>query len=66
MEMPQKRFTIALSFPGEHRTFVEQVASALSSQIGKIVCCTINTMKRNLPDQILIPTFSHSIMMTLD
>ncbi|NTV46088.1 MAG: tetratricopeptide repeat protein [Chlorobiales bacterium] len=35
MDMPQKRFTIALSFPGEHRTFVEQVASALSSQIGK-------------------------------
>lgn len=35
MNMPQKRFTIALSFPGEHRTFVEQVATALSSQIGK-------------------------------
>lgn len=35
MNMPQKRFTIALSFSGEHRTFVEQVAAALSSQIGK-------------------------------
>lgn len=35
MNIQQKRFTIALSFPGEHRTFVEQVAAALSSQIGK-------------------------------
>jgi tetratricopeptide (TPR) repeat protein len=35
MSIPQKRFSIALSFPGEHRAFVEQVAAALSSQIGK-------------------------------
>jgi tetratricopeptide (TPR) repeat protein len=35
MSTPKKRFTIALSFPGEHRPFVEQVAAALSNQIGK-------------------------------
>lgn len=30
----QKRFKIALSFPGEHRIFVEQVAARLADQIG--------------------------------
>ncbi|MBS1786784.1 MAG: hypothetical protein JST85_03635 [Acidobacteria bacterium] len=28
---PQRRFAIALSFPGEHRTFVEQVAAHLAT-----------------------------------
>jgi hypothetical protein len=30
-----RRFDIALSFPGEHRPFVEQVASLLASAFGK-------------------------------
>jgi len=33
MSNPSKRFSIALSFPGECREFVEQVAAALASQI---------------------------------
>ncbi|MHC4696035.1 MAG: TIR domain-containing protein [Planctomycetota bacterium] len=35
MSTPQKRFKIALSFPGEHRAFVEQVARCLADQIGR-------------------------------
>jgi len=31
----QKRFHAALSFPGEHRTFVEEVASHLASCVGR-------------------------------
>jgi hypothetical protein len=30
-----RRFDIALSFPGEHRDFVKQVASHLASTFGK-------------------------------
>jgi hypothetical protein len=30
-----KRFDVALSFPGEHRTFVEAVAARLSAVLGK-------------------------------
>jgi len=30
-----KRFRIALSFPGEHRPFVEQIASHLAGQVGQ-------------------------------
>jgi hypothetical protein len=30
-----RRFTIALSFPGEHRDFVEKAASCLAGQIGR-------------------------------
>lgn len=35
MSEPQKRFRIALSFPGENRGFVEQVAEALSIEVGR-------------------------------
>jgi hypothetical protein len=35
MNTQQKRFKIALSFPGEHRAFVEQVASHLASHVGR-------------------------------
>ncbi|OHB79644.1 MAG: hypothetical protein A2Z25_00530 [Planctomycetes bacterium RBG_16_55_9] len=31
----QKRFCVALSFPGEHRDFVEEVASHLASHVGR-------------------------------
>jgi hypothetical protein len=30
-----KRFDVALSFPGEHRTFVEAIAARLSHVLGK-------------------------------
>ena len=33
--MIRKRFRVALSFPGEHRTFVAQVARSLARQLGK-------------------------------
>jgi hypothetical protein len=33
-DMFTKRFRIALSFPGEHRSFVEQIASHLADQVG--------------------------------
>jgi len=32
---PHKRFRIALSFPGEHREFVERVAHQLAARVGK-------------------------------
>src|SRR6185295_4602531 len=32
---PTRRFRIALSFPGEHRPFVEQVAEHLSAAVGR-------------------------------
>jgi TIR domain len=32
---PEKRFKIALSFPGERRDFVKQIASLLASQLGR-------------------------------
>lgn len=32
---PQKRFTIALSFPGEHRVFVLKVANILKDHVGE-------------------------------
>jgi hypothetical protein len=35
MTVPQKRFRIALSFPGEHREFVKQVADHLAADIGQ-------------------------------
>jgi len=35
MSTRQKRFRIALSFPGEHRAFVEQVAAHLASRVGQ-------------------------------
>jgi hypothetical protein len=31
----RRRFDIALSFPGEHRAFVEQVAGQLAAAFGK-------------------------------
>ena len=31
-----KRFKIALSFPGEHRDFVKQVADVLSQSVGRV------------------------------
>ena len=33
--MPQRRFAIALSFPGEHRAFVRNIADALAGSLGK-------------------------------
>lgn len=33
-EVERRRFDVALSFPGEHRTFVERVARALGSRVG--------------------------------
>jgi hypothetical protein len=33
--MSAKRFRVALSFPGEHRPFIERVARALARQLGK-------------------------------
>ena len=33
--MSTQRFKIALSFPGEHRSFVEQVASKLAHEVGR-------------------------------
>jgi hypothetical protein len=33
--MSTQRFKIALSFPGEHRDFVEQVAARLADQVGR-------------------------------
>jgi hypothetical protein len=35
MTAPQKRFRIALSFPGEHREFVGQVAAHLAASVGR-------------------------------
>ncbi|HKH43434.1 MAG TPA: TIR domain-containing protein [Thermoanaerobaculia bacterium] len=35
MSTPTRRFRIALSFPGEHRPFVEQVAKHLSAAVGQ-------------------------------
>lgn len=35
MTAQQKRFRIALSFPGEHRAFVEQVAARLAISVGR-------------------------------
>ena len=35
MILRQKRFRIALSFPGEHREFVEQVADHLAANVGQ-------------------------------
>lgn len=35
MNTPPKRFRIALSFPGEQRAFVEQVAAQLASHVGR-------------------------------
>lgn len=35
MGTQEKRFKIALSFPAEHRPFVEQVAQSLASQVGR-------------------------------
>ncbi len=35
MSTQPKRFKIALSFPGEHRAFVEQVAARLASVVGR-------------------------------
>ena len=35
MNTPPKRFRIALSFPGEKRAFVEQVANQLASYVGR-------------------------------
>lgn len=35
MTIPTRRFRIALSFPGEHRSFVEQVAEHLSATVGR-------------------------------
>ena len=32
---PTRRFRIALSFPGEHRPFVEQVADHLAAAVGR-------------------------------
>ena len=32
---PKKRFRVALSFPGERRAFVEQVASHLADSVGR-------------------------------
>jgi hypothetical protein len=35
MDSRQKRFQVALSFPGEHREFVKRVAERLSERIGR-------------------------------
>lgn len=35
LPMSTQRFKIALSFPGEHRDFVEQVAARLADQVGR-------------------------------
>jgi tetratricopeptide (TPR) repeat protein len=35
MTTPARRFRVALSFPGEHRSFVEQVAGHLSAAVGR-------------------------------
>lgn len=35
MSAPPRRFRVALSFPGEHRPFVEQVAAVLSHPLGR-------------------------------
>lgn len=35
MGNPDKRFRIALSFPGEHRDFVERVAAILAERVGR-------------------------------
>ncbi len=35
MSDSRKRFQIALSFPGEHRDFVEQVAAVLAEKTGR-------------------------------
>ncbi|HEX8245742.1 MAG TPA: hypothetical protein VF541_19675, partial [Longimicrobium sp.] len=34
MDSRQKRFDVALSFPGEHREFVRRVAERLSERLG--------------------------------
>ena len=35
VQAPRKRFRVALSFPGEHREFVRQVADSLSARLGR-------------------------------
>jgi len=35
MDSPQKRFRVALSYPGEHRGFVSRVAERLSARLGR-------------------------------
>ena len=35
MANQEKRFRVALSFPGEHRPFVERVASKLAERLGR-------------------------------
>jgi hypothetical protein len=35
MSIEQKRFRIALSFPGEHRPFVQQIAERLARHVGR-------------------------------
>jgi tetratricopeptide (TPR) repeat protein len=35
MSTPEKRFEVALSFPGEHRDFVQQIANHLAGKVGR-------------------------------
>jgi hypothetical protein len=48
---PLRRLDIALSFPGEHRTFVEQAATHLTSKFGKERILSMSNLTLPQPQQ---------------
>ena len=59
--MAEKRFKVALSFPGENREFIEQVATLLSLEYGKPNILYDSTFLLNWQDLTWIftyPTFT--------